>query len=54
MITSHQGGNTSFPKFPIRAPLRTMRHLVGGVGGGGGGGELVKEVDFELMFLLLF
>ena len=30
MGTSHQGGNTSFPKFPIRTPLRTMRHLVGG------------------------
>ena len=36
-IASHQGGNTSFPNFPILAPLRTMRHLVGGGGGGGGG-----------------
>ena len=38
MGTSHQGGNTSFPKFPIQAQLWTMRHLVGGGGGGGGGG----------------
>ena len=30
MGTSHQGGDTSFPKFPIQALLRTMRHLVGG------------------------
>ena len=30
MGTSHQGGSTSFPKFPIRAPLRIMRYLVGG------------------------
>ena len=30
MGTSHQGGNTYFPKFPIQASLRTMRHLVGG------------------------
>ena len=30
MSTSHQGGSTSFPKFQIQAPLRTMRHLVGG------------------------
>ena len=28
--TSQQGGSTSFSNFPIRAPLRTMRHLVGG------------------------
>ena len=30
MGTSDQGGNTSFPKFPIQASLRTMRHLVRG------------------------
>ena len=56
MITSHQGGNSSFLNFPIRALLRTMRHLVreGGGGGGGGGGELAKEVAFAFMFLLLF
>ena len=30
MGTYHQGGNTSFSKFRIQAPLRTMRHLVRG------------------------
>ena len=45
MITSHQGGNTSFSNFPIRALFRTPRCL-------GWGGELVKEVDF--VFILLY
>ena len=30
MGTYHKEGNTSFPKFPIQAPLQTMRHLVEG------------------------
>ena len=29
-ITSHQRGNTYFPNFPIRAPLRIMKYFVGG------------------------
>ena len=53
MITSHQGGNTSFFNFPIRTPFRTPRCLGGG-GGGGGGGELAKEVDFVFMFCYYF
>ena len=45
MITSHQGGNTSFSTFPIRTPFRTPRCL-------GWGGELAKEVAF--VFILLY
>ena len=45
MITSHQGGNTSFFNFPIRAPFRTSRCL-------GWGGDLAKEVAF--VFILLY
>ena len=47
MITSHQGGNTSFSNFPIRAPFQTPRCL-------GWGGELAKEVDFVFMFCYYF
>ena len=47
MITSYQGGNTSFSNFPFRAPFRTPRCL-------GWGGELLKEVDFEFMLCYYF
>ena len=43
MGTSHQGGNTSFPKFPIQAPLRTMRYLLGG--------ELAKGSGIYFVFV---
>ena len=53
MITSYQGGNTSFSNFPFRAPFRTPRCL-------GWGGRISKGSDFEFMLcfcnyaLLLF
>ena len=43
MGTSHQGCNTSFPKFPIQASLQTMDIWLGG--------ELAKEVTFILCFV---
>ena len=53
MITSYQGGNTSFSNFPFRAPFRTPRCL-------GWGGRISKGSDFAFMLyfciyaLLLF
>ena len=50
MSTSHQGGSPSFSNFPIRAPLRTIRHLVGG----GGGGEVSEGSGMYLCFCYYF
>ena len=47
MITSHQGGNTSFPNFPIRAPFRADNETFGW------GGELAKEVAFAFIFFFI-
>ena len=55
MCTYHQGGSTSSPNIPIRAPLRTMRHLVGGRVSEGGDiflcfvSILSKPILFSLM-----
>ena len=48
MITSNQGGKTSFSNFKIRTPFRRPRCL------GWGDIELANEVDFVFVFLLLF
>ena len=42
MITSYQGGNTSFSNFPFRAPFRTPRCL-------GWGGRISKGSNFAFM-----
>ena len=54
MSTSHQGGSTSFSKFPIRAPLQTVRHLVGRTVSEGSGIYLCFCYYFEQAHFVMF
>ena len=52
--TYYQRGSTSFSNFAIRAPLRTMRHLVGGRVSEGSGIYLCFCYYFEQAHFVMF